>query len=213
MKLRFLLTFFLINAILFISCGSTPKQENSSDFNEIDNVDTDEHVILLDEEEDIIVVSDDVVSEESVEIITDDDEYIRSTNNLSDDEQVSHQEFTEDKATIMKIIEDLQEIMQKKDFNAWLKYIDPQSIKYYSNPVNVRKAQKKLPYKTIQLNGIEDYFVHVFISSRKRSEVKEIRYISKTETKAVNIKDDGSIVVYYQFIKINNKWLVRIPPL
>ena len=67
--------------------------------------------------------------------------------------------------------------------------------------------------KTIQLNGIGDYFKHVFIPSRKRSNVDEIRYISKTNIKAVEVKDDGSTVVYYQFVKVNGKWLVHIPTL
>ena len=103
--------------------------------------------------------------------------------------------------------------MVREDAKEWMKYIDPASIKYYSTPANIRKAQKKLPDKTIVLNGIGDYFKYVFIPSRKRSEVKEIRYISKTNIKAVNVKDDGSVIVYYQFVKVDNKWLVHIPTL
>ena len=31
--------------------------------------------------------------------------------------------------------------------------------------------------------------------------------------KAVEVKDDGSTVVYYQFVKVTGKWLVHIPTL
>lgn len=192
------LNIFLIFSILLISCGTTSKETP---------VNTESPVI---EEDEIVDVVDEVV--EIVEPEEDDEEYIRSTNALVD-ETVSKAEFSEDKTQILKIIEKLQDIMIREDVNGWLKYIDPASINYYSNPQNIRKAQKKLPNKSIVLNGIGDYFKYVFIPSRKRSEVKEIRYISKNNIKAVNVKDDGSITVYYQFVKINDKWLVHIPTL
>ena len=103
--------------------------------------------------------------------------------------------------------------MDEENVEEWLKYIDPASKRYYTNPANIRAAQKKLPNKAIILNGIGDYFKYVFIPSRKRSEVKEIRYISKTNIKAVDVKENGGIIVYYYFVKINNKWLVQIPTL
>lgn len=159
-----------------------------------------------------------LIEEDEVEEINevlpdlDDEEYLRSTTELGDD-PVTKEEFVEDKAEILRIIADLSDIMEKQDVNRWLEYIDPVSIKYYSTPANVRKAQKKLPDKTIQLNGIGDYFKYVFIPSRKRSEVDEIRYISKTNIKAVKVKSDNSINVYYYFVKIDGKWLVHIPSL
>lgn len=195
---------------LIISCGSAPKAENEN--NEAPEIV--EEVITVAEQHD----DDEVIDiEETIEIKSDadldDEEYLRSTNNLSSEEIVTKEEFVDDKAEILRIIGELQTIMDKEDVNGWLSYIAPDSIKYYSNPANIRKAQKKLPNRTIVLNGIGDYFKYVFIPSRKRSQVQEIRYISKTNIKAVDIKDDGSIIVYYQFVKINDKWLVHIPSL
>lgn len=169
------------------------------------------------EEDEIEVIDEEI--EPELEFIDDDEvedlfeqEYIRSTEELVE-EVVTKQEFSDDKAEILRIINDLYEIMDTQDVERWLQYISPESIKYYSTPANVRKAQKKLPDKTIQLNGIGDYFKYVFIPSRKRSEVDEIRYISKTNIKAVKVKSDGSINVYYYFVKIDGKWLVQIPTL
>ncbi len=193
------LLFFAFIGITFFSCGSTPKQESKQQEVQVDN---------LDEVEDVDDEVIDVTQDEP-----DDDEYIRSTNNLSSDELVTKKEFADDKAKILKIIDEMQDIMENEDVDAWLKYIAPDSIRYYSSPANIRKAQKKLPNKTIVLNGIGDYFKYVFIPSRKRRSVDEIRYISKTNIKAVDVKDDKSIVVYYQFVKVNNKWLVHIPTL
>ena len=103
--------------------------------------------------------------------------------------------------------------MQEHDVNSWLNYITPVSKAFYSNPINLRKAQKKLPNKMLQLNSIKDYFNYVFIPSRKISKVDEIRYISKTNVKAVEVREDKSILVYYYFQKIDGKWLVNLPKL
>jgi len=216
MKLRFLTILLLLAASLFfVACGSTPKAENNSQVeDEVETVEEDidivedlEDDIIFDDDDDVISVDEEVVT------IDDDDEYIRSTTELAPEELVTREEFSDDKATILEIIDELHDVMEKGDVNAWLTYLDPDSIRYYSSPANIRKAQKKLPNKTIQLNGIGDYFKFVFIPARKRSQVKEIRYISKNEIKAVDVKDDGSVVVYYQFVKKNNKWLVHIPTL
>lgn len=209
MKFRLFLLFTILFSILFFSCGSNPKVENKSD-DEV--IAVEENIDVEDLEDDIIFDDDDVeLIDEEVDVDDDEAEYIRSTTALTAEELVTKEEFTDDKATILQLIDELQEIMETGDVNGWLKYLDPDSIKYYSSPANIRKAQKKLPNKTIQLNGIGDYFKFVFIPARKRSEVKEIRYISKKEIKAVDVKEDGGVVVYYQFVKKNNKWLVHIP--
>ncbi len=145
-------------------------------------------------------------------ISSNDEEYLRSTNNLDEASTITKQEFNEDKAAILKIISELQVVMDTKDAKRWLTYLDPESINYYSNPVNLRNAQKKLPSKYLKLANISDYFFYVFIPSRKRSQVDEIRYISKTNIKAVQVREDYTTVVYYYFTKINGKWLVHLPP-
>ena len=201
-KTLFILTIGI--CAFFISCGSTPKTEKTdseipqtSDVTTIDDItDEDDGVELINEE---VSIQDD-----------DDDEYQRSTQALSGKEMVTKNEFTEDKAEILRIIKELQKVMEKEDVEAWLKYVDKDSKNFYSIPANIRKVQKKLPNKAIVLNGIGDYFNSVFVPSRKNREITEIRYISKTNTKAVQVNEDGSITRYYQFIKINDKWYVQL---
>jgi len=197
-----------------IKTVETVKEETEEPIEEPVIEETIEEVIeekteKIDEPEDEVLVVDEVITEPAEE----DEEYLRSTNALSSEESVSKEEFEMDKAEILEIIAELTEIMERNDVKAWLTYISPESVTYYSNPANIRKAQKKLPDKTIQLHGIGDYFKYVFIPARKRSNVDEIRYISKTNVKAVQVKADNSIVVYYYFQKINGKWMVHIPPL
>ena len=215
MKNIFISLVMLFCFVLF-SCGSAPKKETEEIQPPVQSEET-QNSVNVDEtidysDDDSVELINEIVEIEEI-LDEDDEEYIRSTNELKNDELVTKEEFIDDKTEILHIISELQDIMESEDTEAWLKYISPDSIRYYSSPANIRKAQKKLPNKTIQLNGIGDYFKHVFIPSRKRSNVDEIRYISKTNIKAVEVKDDGSTVVYYQFVKVNGKWLVHIPTL
>lgn len=203
---KFLFLLILPISFLLFSCGSTPKVEEKE-------IQAPEEVIVQEEPEEIIDDSDDVILIDEVVVDESEEEYLRSINNLQAEEVVTKSEFEEDKAAILAIIEDLAEIMEEEDFNAWMNYISKDSKTYYSNPKNIRKAQKKLPDKTLQLYGIKDYFKHVFIPARKNRRVDEIRYISKSYVKAVQVKDDSSIVVYYYFVKENGKWIVHIPEL
>lgn len=209
MKILTNLLFFITLPICFFitSCGSTPKVEDNK---------TNTHAKELVKEEpfeDVIENSDEVILIDEILIDETEEEYLRSINNLQEEEIVSKSEFEEDKAAILAIIEDLAQIMEEEDYNAWINYISKDSKAFYSNPKNIRKAQKKLPDKTLQLYGIKDYFKHVFIPARKNRRVDEIRYISKSYVKAVQVKDDLSIVVYYYFVKENGKWIVHIPEL
>ena len=211
-----LICLVMLFCFVLFSCGSAPKKETEEIQPPVQSEET-QNSVTVDEtidysDDDSVELINEIVEIEEI-LDEDDEEYIRSTNELKNDELVTKEEFIDDKTEILHIISELQDIMEREDTEAWLKYISPDSIRHYSSPANIRKAQKKLPNKTIQLNGIGDYFKHVFIPSRKRSNVDEIRYISKTNIKAVEVKDDGSTVVYYQFVKVNGKWLVHIPTL
>ena len=201
LNVLFALVFALIPGLCFISCGSAPAAETPQP----------EAPVVEAQEEDVVEPDDEVeFLDEDVPAEADDEEYLRSTQALSADEHVTKDEFAEDKAEILRIIKELQKVMEKEDVEAWLKYVDSDSKNFYSNPANIRKVQKKLPNKAIVLNGIGDYFKYVFIPSRKNREITEIRYISKTNTKAVQVNEDKSITRYYQFIKVNGKWYVQL---
>lgn len=200
--------FTIIFGVCLISCGSSPVEKAP----EPEAPAIEETLIDEPEVEDVTEADDEVelINEEVSQIDEDEEEYIRSTQALSAEELVTKDEFTEDKAEILRIINELQSVMEKEDVEEWLTYVDKNSKSFYSNPSNIRKVQKKLPNKAVILNGIGDYFKYVFIPSRKNREITEIRYISKTNTKAVQVKDDGSITIFYQFIKINGKWYVQL---
>lgn len=136
-----------------------------------------------------------------------DDEFGRSTQGV----KITREEFNADKNEILQIIKELSAIMTSYDFNSWMSYIDPDSLKYWSNPRNLLNASKRLPSK-IRLSNLNDYFRYVFVPSRQGRSVEEIRYISRDSVKAVQPRNDRDIV-YYNFVRIDGKWMVNIPEL
>lgn len=137
-----------------------------------------------------------------------DDEYSRSTHGVS----ISVENFNKDKREILKIIQELSQVMNDRDYDKWITYIEPESISYWSNPRNLSQASKRLPIKNLRLANLYDYFIFVFCPSRKGRTVDEIRYISLDSIKAVQVSNEVD-VVYYNFVKVDGKWMVKIPPL
>lgn len=148
------------------------------------------------------------VKKEEPKVEQKNDEYSRSVGNLN----ISKDDFEADKKAIMAMISELDTIMKDKNYKAWLGYIDSESTEYWSKSSTLKKAQARLPIKGLQLKTLEDCFKYVFVPARQKSKITEIRYESATYVKAVEVQEEQDLV-YYDFKKINGKWLVHIPPL
>ena len=138
-------------------------------------------------------------------------EYSRSVSALGDT-TISFDDFQRDKTDILAVIADLDKSMKNRDYTLWRSYLTPGSISYWSNKLNLQVIATKLPKKGVMLRTLGDYFTNVFIPSRMGRNVNEIRYISRTEVKAVEVQDNKDII-YYEFEKIDNRWLVKLPTL
>ncbi|MGP1586822.1 MAG: hypothetical protein ACTTHG_00585 [Treponemataceae bacterium] len=136
-------------------------------------------------------------------------EYERAIGNLTTDEVISIDTFKNDKAMIFKTIRALDGILQENNYSAWLKYITPSSISYWSQKGNLKSVSSRLPVKNITLRSLEDYFKFIFKPSRVNKKIDEIRYISSTSIKAVQTEKNQDIV-FYNFTKINGKWLIEL---
>ena len=149
----------------------------------------------------------------------DDLEYQRSINKI-EGKVVSKETFNADKAAILQKISELNEIMAKKDYNSWIKYISEDSKAYWSDTYTLLKASEKLPkeLKGLKLKKLNDYFNYVFIPSRKGRQIDEIRYNSAESVKAVQVtkseeENKTKVTVYYNFVKEGGDWKVELPKL
>ncbi|MCR5761887.1 MAG: hypothetical protein K6G00_00720 [Treponema sp.] len=164
------------------------------------------------------VKKEETVSVEKKEEEVVDEEYSRSIEQITDGSKITHETFSADKKAVLELIENLKEVMSKQNYNEWIKYLDEESIKYWSQKSNLQKAQKRLPVKGLKISSLQDYFKYVFIPSRTGKDVDEIRYLSDSLVKVVQIRKDaeGRYVgdtVYYNLRKINGEWKVHLPEL
>ena len=145
------------------------------------------------------------------EVKTEEDkEYERSINQMEGN--VTKEVFNEDKKAILQKIDELDVIMKDYDYAKWITYVDAESLDYWTNRVNLHKASKRLPVKGLQLESLQDYFKFVFVQSRVGRKIDEIRYISGTSVKAVQVREEQDIVYYY-FHKQDGDWKLHLPPL
>ena len=138
-------------------------------------------------------------------------EYERATQDLGG-EKISIETYEQDKKVILEKISELNIIMKDKNYKSWLNYIEKSSIDYWSMKTNLSAVSKQLPVKGLNLKTLEDYFNFVFIPSRMGRRIDEIRYLSSTSIKAVQIRNDDTIV-FYNFKKIDDQWQVELPRL
>lgn len=220
---KFSILIILLSVFLIISCESTEKAEPVEqpaveEITIVEEPESQEEPFIEEpfiEEpavEEIVEIEEEILEEEPVveEVTGDDEEYARSINNMEG--SVSKEDFLEDKRDILSRIAKLDEIMKQGDFLTWKTFVDQESLSYWSLRGNLRKVSAKLPVKGLQLNTLEDYFKFVFIQSRIGRQIDEIRYVSDTYVKAVQVTDDQD-VVYYYFEKINGIWKVNLPAL
>ena len=136
----------------------------------------------------------------------DNGEYERSTAKVS----VSKETFDADKRRILNMISDLDTYMETGDYKGWLTCLSDESRTYWSRPQNLRKAAAKLPVSGLKLNNMEDYFNYVFVPARMGRKVEEIRYVTETQVKAVQVEDNVDMV-FYHFKKVDDKWKLFLP--
>ncbi len=204
-KVILYLTFSLIFVILACKTADTDQSFHDS------NIAEKEETIILESSpllEEIIVEEEIKPIEKKTEI---DEEYFRSTSALKD-ELITQDAFLADKKEILEKIDALAQIMLARDYGKWLYYLSPSSKEYWQNQKNLADVSSRLPVKGYTLKNLDDYFRMIFIPSRQNSKVDEIRYISPTLVKAVEVRGNQDIV-YYVFVKINNTWLLELDTL
>lgn len=145
-----------------------------------------------------------------------DEEYNRSVAQITNGKTIDHDTFNKDKEAVLALIGDLDNVMQEQNYDAWLTYLDTESINYWSRRNNLQKAQKRLPVKGLSLTSLQDYFKYVFIPSRQGNKMDEIRYETERSVKAVQIRknDKGEYVgdtVFYYLRKIDGQWKLHLP--
>ena len=146
------------------------------------------------------------------ELTPEEQEFLRSTEALGNWASVTMDTFMKDKENVLETIDRLADIMKTGNYAKWLEYVSPESRAYWANPAHLSEVAKKLPVKGLKISSLRDYFKYIFVPSRSGHHVDEIRYISDTMVKAVQVQENRDIV-FYTFEKIDGRWLLKLDTL
>lgn len=110
---------------------------------------------------------------------------------------------------IEKLIENLNQIISRKQFDTWKTYLSQSYIDLNSDPENLRTMSQSpiLINNDIVLKDLEDLFNFIVVPSRSRTVVNEIEF--ETEKKIVVWSSfNGRRVKLYQLEKIDDNWKI-----
>ena len=214
-KLSIFITF-----IIFIFVGCTATKSSPEVLEPVEEVPVPQEVqtpaeepeIIIPEPEPIVPKPEPELEPVVQELTPEEQEFLRSTKALNEECTISIDTFTKDKKDVLDTIAELDEIMKKGDYVRWLTYVSKESKDYWMNAKRLKELEGRLPVKGLKLSGLRDYFKYIFIPARAGHTVDEIRYVSDTVVKAVQVKENRD-VVYYTFEKIEGKWLLKLDTL
>ncbi|MDR0598868.1 MAG: hypothetical protein LBG84_02130 [Treponema sp.] len=125
---------------------------------------------------------------------------------------VSPEERTVALRDCQELIKTLNGIIERKDYNTWVSYLDPVYVNLINNPVylkNISLNSDRLKYNNIILKSPQDFFYNVVVPSRRSNHVDDIDFVASNIVKAfqINAKAGTKIRLYY-LKKYPNGWKI-----
>jgi hypothetical protein len=115
-------------------------------------------------------------------------------------------------ADIRTFIENLNGIIQRQDYGAWLSHLTPEYVIFYSDPVLLALYSEYpvLQRQNIHLRTLKDYFLYLVYPSRQNDRVDDIEYVSENLVKAITVSPQGSRDILYILEKHGDTWHIGI---
>mgnify|MGYP007064287536 CR=1 FL=1 len=113
---------------------------------------------------------------------------------------------------ISGLIETLNTIIRRKDYDAWIPYLTEEYIRYYSSAevLGELSQQPALRRYNIVLRSLRDYFNYVVYPSRQNARVDDIEFVDEKRIVAITISTKEERLVLYNLEKINDTWKIAI---
>ncbi|MBN1242440.1 MAG: hypothetical protein JXA15_07020 [Spirochaetales bacterium] len=110
------------------------------------------------------------------------------------------------------LIEELNGIIRRKDYDAWLSRLSEEYVEHFSRPPVLEELSKA---KTLQRQGITlttllDYFLYVVYPSRQFDRVDDIEFVAADRVKAITVTPKGERLVLYELAKYGDTWKISI---
>jgi hypothetical protein len=126
-----------------------------------------------------------------------------------DPTKVSAEVFRATKVDVVNFVRELNIIIQKQDYAAWVDHLDANYLKNISSPefLAAKSNTEILRSKNIVLESPRDYFFNVVVPSRYHDRVDDISFISPNRVKAYTLIS-GQRLRLYDLEKVNDKWYI-----
>jgi hypothetical protein len=119
------------------------------------------------------------------------------------------------KATFTNIrafIDNLNQIIRRKDFDSWEANLTDGYIHYYSDPAVLHQFSQYPVIKNqgIELKTLKDFFLYVVYPARQNDRVDDIDFIGENLVKAITISPTGERNILYILEKQGETWKIGI---
>jgi hypothetical protein len=113
---------------------------------------------------------------------------------------------------VRSLIETLNQIIRRQDYDAWLSHLTADYVKYYSDPEVLTRFSEYPVIKRqgIKLQTLHDYFVYVVYPSRQNDKVDDIEFVNTNLIKAITINSKGDRNILYMLEKYGDAWKIGI---
>jgi hypothetical protein len=113
---------------------------------------------------------------------------------------------------VRALIESLNEIIRRQDYDAWKSHLSDEYIAFYSDPGILAKYSEYpiIKRKGIKLSTLKDYFINVVYPSRQNDKVDDIEFVRQDLIKAITVSPKGDRNILYMLEKHGDAWKIGI---
>jgi flagellar motor protein MotB len=127
------------------------------------------------------------------------------------DYEMTAKEKEETKRDLNELVDKLNTIISRKNYEKWLDYLTDNYKEHYSDEERLKEISESpiLQKHGIKLRSLRDYFTYVVVASRKDVHIDDIKAIGEDTVKAYMEVDEQSVVVY-TLTKVEGQWKITI---
>jgi hypothetical protein len=113
---------------------------------------------------------------------------------------------------VRALIESLNGLVRKQDYDAWLSHLTKGYIAFYSDPDILAKYSESpiIKRKGVKMLTLRDYFVNVVYPSHQNDKVDDIEFVDENLIKAITVSPKGDRNILYMLEKHGDAWMIGI---
>ena len=123
--------------------------------------------------------------------------------------EVSEEVYKQTFGDIKSVIEELNRIIQNREYKNWLTYLTENYVKNTSRPEYLRRWQRdpRLKEKNIVLRTLKDYFDYVVVPTRSEAKLDEIEFLDDTRVYAYTVFESKKYLLY-NLLRTEKGWKI-----